>query len=71
MDLEKTNSGETTSCWMNVDPILPPQGQKDLKCDVCIVGAGIAGLTTAYFLALEARGTIVTITTLVKNAVEY
>ena len=59
MDLEKTNSGETTSCWMNVDPILPPQGQKDLRCDVCVVGAGIAGLTTAYFLAKEGKSVIV------------
>jgi glycine/D-amino acid oxidase-like deaminating enzyme/nitrite reductase/ring-hydroxylating ferredoxin subunit len=44
---------------MEVDPILPPQGQQDTKCDVCIVGAGIAGLTTAYMLAKEGKSVIV------------
>ena len=28
-------------------------------CEVCIIGAGIAGLTTAYLLALEGRRVIV------------
>ncbi len=59
MDTEKTFSGETVSCWMEVDPFLPPQGQKDSSCEVCIVGAGIAGLTTAYLLAKEGRSVIV------------
>lgn len=59
MDTDKTFSGESVSCWMEVDPFLPPQGQKDSACDVCIVGAGIAGLTTAYMLAKEGRSVIV------------
>jgi glycine/D-amino acid oxidase-like deaminating enzyme/nitrite reductase/ring-hydroxylating ferredoxin subunit len=44
---------------MDTDPFLPPQGQKDSNCDICIVGAGIAGLTTAYLLAKEGRSVIV------------
>ena len=31
----------------------------NLQCDVCVVGAGIAGLTTAYLLAREGRKVIV------------
>ena len=31
---------------------------KDAKADVCVVGAGIAGLTTAYLLALEGKSVI-------------
>jgi glycine/D-amino acid oxidase-like deaminating enzyme/nitrite reductase/ring-hydroxylating ferredoxin subunit len=59
MDIEKTFSGETVSCWMDTDPFLPPQGEKDTNCDVCIIGAGIAGLTTAYQLAKEGVSVIV------------
>lgn len=59
MDVEKTFSGETVSCWMEVDPFLPPQGEKDTACEVCVVGAGIAGLTTAYLLAKEGKSVIV------------
>jgi glycine/D-amino acid oxidase-like deaminating enzyme/nitrite reductase/ring-hydroxylating ferredoxin subunit len=31
----------------------------DLRVDVCVVGAGIAGLSTAYLLALEGRNVVV------------
>jgi glycine/D-amino acid oxidase-like deaminating enzyme/nitrite reductase/ring-hydroxylating ferredoxin subunit len=31
----------------------------DLRCDVCVIGAGIAGLTTAYLLAREGRQVVV------------
>ncbi|HKR23482.1 MAG TPA: FAD-dependent oxidoreductase [Pyrinomonadaceae bacterium] len=39
----------------------PSQGQltENIRTDVCIVGAGIAGLTTAYMLAREGRSVVV------------
>ncbi len=44
----------TTSCWQSG---IVPGGRSplaaDAEADVCIVGAGIAGLTTAYLLARE------------------
>ena len=45
-----TDNGQTRSSWMNIDT---PQSQpisQDVETDVAIVGAGIAGLTTAYLL---------------------
>jgi glycine/D-amino acid oxidase-like deaminating enzyme/nitrite reductase/ring-hydroxylating ferredoxin subunit len=56
----KTDSGVTTSAWMATAtiPDFPPLAQ-DAECDVCIVGAGIAGLTTAYTLARAKKKVIV------------
>src|SRR5438067_7703010 len=53
-------SGSTTSIWMTT-PQLPsrPTLTKDITADVCVVGAGIAGLTTAYLLADEGRSVVV------------
>lgn len=50
----------TQSCWQQgaADaPHLPLRGTHDT--DVCVVGAGIAGMTTAYLLAREGRTVIV------------
>ncbi len=33
--------------------------QQDLRADVCVVGAGIAGMSTAYLLAREGRSVVV------------
>jgi glycine/D-amino acid oxidase-like deaminating enzyme/nitrite reductase/ring-hydroxylating ferredoxin subunit len=56
----KTDSGTTTSAWMATAEIpgFPPLAE-DAECDVCIVGAGIAGLTTAYRLARAGKRVIV------------
>ena len=52
----QTNVGESLAFWC--DRTLPSLGEaieRDESCDVCIVGAGIAGLTTAYLLQREFR----------------
>jgi glycine/D-amino acid oxidase-like deaminating enzyme/nitrite reductase/ring-hydroxylating ferredoxin subunit len=63
MDLQErnmpTDSGQTTPAWMTVPvPTFSPL-QSNLHTDVCIVGAGIAGLTTAYLLAQEGKSVVV------------
>jgi glycine/D-amino acid oxidase-like deaminating enzyme/nitrite reductase/ring-hydroxylating ferredoxin subunit len=54
------DSGETVSVWMTSAEI-PSRGQltQDTRADVCIVGAGIAGLTIAYLLSREKKSVIV------------
>jgi monoamine oxidase len=48
------------SIWMaTADTPLPPRLQDNVRTDVCIIGAGIAGLTTAYLLSLEGRSVVV------------
>ena len=50
----------TTSLWMETTGVSRHQTlPKDVAADVCVVGAGIAGLTTAYQLACEGRRIIV------------
>lgn len=55
----KSDSGHTTSVWMATAevPTQSPLAQ-DTRADVCVVGAGIAGLTTAYFLAREGKSVV-------------
>lgn len=53
-------SGSTTSVWMTSAEIAPrPFPTGDITVDVCVVGAGIAGLTTAYLLTKEGRSVAV------------
>src|SRR5687768_1603568 len=47
------------SPWMEVAPVARPALDGDCRADVCIVGAGISGLSTAYALAREGRSVIV------------
>jgi glycine/D-amino acid oxidase-like deaminating enzyme/nitrite reductase/ring-hydroxylating ferredoxin subunit len=56
----RTDSGSTTSVWMTAggENTFPPL-ERNLEADVCIIGAGIAGLTTAYHLAREGKSVIV------------
>lgn len=56
----ETLTGERPSPWM-VDTETPRFGplQGDERADVVVVGAGIAGLTTAYLLAREGKSVIV------------
>lgn len=54
-----SDSGSTTSVWHPFAvPSYPPL-VRDERADVCVVGGGIAGLTTAYLLTLEGRSVIV------------
>ena len=56
----KTDNGQTTSVWMQTADV--PEGLPlgaDAQADVVIVGAGIAGLTTAYLLTKEGKRVVV------------
>lgn len=51
-----TREAATSSCWARAG-LMPnvPRLARDLQTEVCIVGAGIAGLTTAYLLSRAGR----------------
>jgi glycine/D-amino acid oxidase-like deaminating enzyme/nitrite reductase/ring-hydroxylating ferredoxin subunit len=51
-----SDTGRTDSLWMVTSPPrVMPTLASDLRTDVCIIGAGIAGITTAYLLAQAGR----------------
>lgn len=56
----KNVEGQRPSPW-TVTAEVPEYGPltADTRCDVCIVGAGIAGLSTAYLLAREGKTVVV------------
>jgi ribulose 1,5-bisphosphate synthetase/thiazole synthase len=56
----KRGSGSTASIWMETTEV-PARAAlaKDITADVCIVGAGIAGLTTAYLITEEGKAVVV------------
>jgi glycine/D-amino acid oxidase-like deaminating enzyme/nitrite reductase/ring-hydroxylating ferredoxin subunit len=50
----------STSPWIHTDhPAKRPALSSPARADICVIGAGIAGLTTAYLLATEGRSVIV------------
>ena len=54
-----SDSGHTTSIWMGTTEV--PQFQalsQDIRVNVCVVGAGIAGMTAAYLLARAGRAVV-------------
>jgi glycine/D-amino acid oxidase-like deaminating enzyme/nitrite reductase/ring-hydroxylating ferredoxin subunit len=57
----KSDTGLTQSIWMHKGADMPQTEPltQDLKCDVVVVGAGLAGITTAYLLAKEGKKVIV------------
>ena len=56
----KTPSGENLSIWLATgDWLQPPPLFGAASADVCVVGAGIAGITTAYMLARNGSSVIV------------
>jgi glycine/D-amino acid oxidase-like deaminating enzyme/nitrite reductase/ring-hydroxylating ferredoxin subunit len=55
----ESDAGRTRSVWMTYPiPEFPPLSS-DARADVCIIGAGIAGLTTAYMLARAGKHVVV------------
>jgi glycine/D-amino acid oxidase-like deaminating enzyme/nitrite reductase/ring-hydroxylating ferredoxin subunit len=56
----RPHTGKTTSAWL-ADVSMPsfPPLTADAHADVCVVGAGIAGLTTAHLLAKEGQSVLV------------
>ena len=53
-------TGQTISVWMaTAETPAEDALTKDTQADVVIVGAGIAGMTTAYLLAREGRSVVV------------
>jgi glycine/D-amino acid oxidase-like deaminating enzyme/nitrite reductase/ring-hydroxylating ferredoxin subunit len=58
--MTKGDSGQNLSVWMATAETPPlPALTEDAHADVCIIGAGIAGISTAYLLAREGRSVIV------------
>lgn len=56
----KNDSGENVSVWVaTADVPSYPALTEDIRADVCIVGAGIAGMTTAYLLAREGQSVVI------------
>src|SRR6476469_5545050 len=56
----KDDSQASTSLWMATADTPSQSGLKEsIRTDICIIGAGIAGLTTAYLLAKEGRSVVV------------
>ena len=56
----KDDSQASTSLWMaTADTPSRSRLKESIRTDVCIIGAGIAGLTTAYLLVREGRSVVV------------
>jgi glycine/D-amino acid oxidase-like deaminating enzyme/nitrite reductase/ring-hydroxylating ferredoxin subunit len=52
----RADYGKTVSVWMDEsDPQRYEALEGDLRVEVCVVGAGVAGLSTAYLLAQEGK----------------
>lgn len=55
-----SDSGATESIWMEtIDTPSFPTLARDIRADVCVIGAGISGLTTAYLLAHAGKSVVV------------
>jgi glycine/D-amino acid oxidase-like deaminating enzyme/nitrite reductase/ring-hydroxylating ferredoxin subunit len=55
-----SGSGATESLWMDTAEVLSfPPLESDARAHVCIIGAGIAGMTTAYLLTRAGKAVIV------------
>jgi glycine/D-amino acid oxidase-like deaminating enzyme/nitrite reductase/ring-hydroxylating ferredoxin subunit len=58
--MRSIHPGESISVWADeVQMPFTPSLTQDILVDVCVVGGGVAGLTTAYFLAREGKSVCV------------
>ncbi len=55
------SNGATTSLWQDLQPSIAADGQQapDMTVDVCVVGAGISGLSVAYMLSQAGKKVVV------------
>lgn len=58
--MQATHNYSTSSVWLDTSrmPAFAPL-EGDTGADVCVIGAGIAGLTTAYMLLREGKSVVV------------
>ena len=59
LNVMQSDSGKTRSNWMDVSVAHFAPLSTHLQTDVCVVGAGIVGLTTAYLLARSGKRVVV------------
>ncbi len=58
--MPKSDEGKTVSYWEASEELLETGAlQQSIETDVCIVGAGISGLTTAYLLTKAGKNVVV------------
>src|SRR5215213_11939659 len=50
---------QSASLWMDVAMPNTQPLSSDTRADVCIVGAGLAGITTGYLLAREGKSVVI------------
>jgi len=56
----RDDSQASTSLWMaTANTPIQSRLKESIRTEICIIGAGIAGLTTAYLLGLEGRSVVV------------
>ncbi len=56
----RSESGATESLWMDtVEPLCYPALTEDIRTHVCVIGAGIAGMSTAYMLTRAGKAVVV------------
>jgi glycine/D-amino acid oxidase-like deaminating enzyme len=54
-----TSAVKTESIWASTKMPVYPRLKEDVQTQVCIVGAGIAGLSTAYHLTQAGKAVVV------------